>query len=158
MSKFAAGQAVRIVQITDIDAEHDDPNRITEVTAETNLEEFGMVAGVTGETVGRIIEPAINDYYDLTVEFNGETYAFMQADLTAVDNVVYTITGTLAPHKHSGKPVFLHEAGTDRSFDTGMAGNASEVKVTTTSPGVANTLESVYAKVFDKVMVTVAAA
>ena len=88
MSKFTAGQAVRIVQITDIDAEHDDPNRVTVVTADTDLSEFGMIAGVTPETVGRIIEPAINDYYDLTVEFNGETFAFVEADLVAVDEVV----------------------------------------------------------------------
>jgi len=84
MSKFTAGQTVRVTQVTDIDEPIDSPERV--IKTDEELTEKGFIDGVKmiGQ-IARVIDPAINDYYDLLIEIDGETYAFMEADLEPVD-------------------------------------------------------------------------
>lgn len=158
MSKFTAGQAVRITQVTDIDEPVDSPERIIKTDEELTNKGFIDGTKMIGQ-IARVIDPAINDYYDLTIEIDGEPYAFMEADLEPVEeDVVYTITGIIPAHEHSGVPAFLHGPDTENAVGvTNFKGEPSTVEVKTTSPGVANTLESVYRKVFHGVKVTVGA-
>jgi hypothetical protein len=153
MSKFNVGDAVRLVQVTDIDAELDDPNRILKTNED--LATFGFIEGVQIGSTGVVVDAALNDYYDMTVEFDGENYAMVEADMELVEGATYTVTGTVpTPHYNRGNPVHLivDDGPQPNSGPNGTAGR--KVSVTTKSKNVANALKSVYEAVFEKVTVT----
>lgn len=90
MSKFKVGDVVKIVSLTDVDAEYDDPNRVV-TDNETATRLFGAGFPLIGD-VG-VIKDILCDYYDVTVRFNkddwaetNDFYSFVEADLELVDN------------------------------------------------------------------------
>jgi hypothetical protein len=87
MSKFRKGDVIRVVQITDIDAELTDPKRVlTDPTDPLTFDWQDPPQTLIGQ-VGRVVEPFLNDYYDCIVDFpwcRGYDYAamaFKEADL-----------------------------------------------------------------------------
>ncbi|UOW92930.1 hypothetical protein SEA_LEOPARD_53 [Mycobacterium phage Leopard] len=153
MNKFEEGQAVRLIQVTDIE----DPTSVYK-TREEVLKFTGDDANPNVGDVGRVVVATPDPY--ILVQFDGENYEFVEDDFEAVGAVEYTVKGGIRAHEHSGKAVFLHSEDTDGAAGTTKikptrAGSSVEVK--TTYPRVANHLEVVFRKVFDYVQVEVIA-
>lgn len=88
MSKFNVGDKVRVTQVTDIDADYDDPKRVlrtNEEVAEAGLDATsGPVIGDTG-----VVTAVYCDYYDCSIKLdrdadNNDEYAMIDADLELV--------------------------------------------------------------------------
>jgi hypothetical protein len=67
MSKFIAGDRVRIVSLTDIDYGDVYTTNEAAAAAATDYVDIALI----GKT-GTIVEPYLNDYYDCTVRMDGE--------------------------------------------------------------------------------------
>lgn len=88
MSKFKKGDRVRVISITDIDADYDDPKRVM-TTNEQLVEagfivEMGPVIGATG-----VVVDFYNDYYDLSIKLDrdgadNEYWSMVEADLELI--------------------------------------------------------------------------
>lgn len=88
MSKFSVGDRVRVVSVTDVDAEFDDPNRvITDPNHPDALDSYGKpligLVGVVTDVFG-------NDYLDAAVRFDhmapsDPPPAFVDADLVLAE-------------------------------------------------------------------------
>lgn len=83
MSKFSVGDRVRVVSVTDVDAERDDPNRvITDPNHPDALDWYGKpLIGLVG-----VVTDVFNDYLDAAVRFDhmapsDPAPAFVDADL-----------------------------------------------------------------------------
>lgn len=83
MSKFSVGDRVRVVSVTDVDAERDDPNRvITDPNHPDALDWYGKpLIGLVG-----VVTDVFNDYLDAAVRFDhmapsDPAPAFVNADL-----------------------------------------------------------------------------
>jgi hypothetical protein len=81
VAKFKAGDRVRVVSVTDIDAELDSPERV--ITDPDRVFEFTGCVGPTIGSIGFVVNPATCDYYDLTVQFDDvdDITSWMEADL-----------------------------------------------------------------------------
>ena len=88
MSKFKKGDRVRVISITDIDADLNDPDRV--ITDNDRLAEVfgtmpdGLVVGATGTIVD-----FYNDYYDVSIKLDGqegtnEYWSMIDADLELI--------------------------------------------------------------------------
>jgi len=83
VSKFSVGDRVRVVSVTDVDAERDDPNRvITDPNHPDALDWYGKpLIGLVG-----VVTDVFNDYLDAAVRFDhmapsDPAPAFVNADL-----------------------------------------------------------------------------
>ena len=88
MSKFKKGDRVRVVSITDIDADHDDPNRV--MTTNEQLAAAGLDA-VPGPTIGAtgVVADTYFDYFDVSLKLDGaeagdEYWSMIDADLELI--------------------------------------------------------------------------
>ena len=86
MSKLKVGDRVRVVSVTDVDAEHDDPNRvITDPNHPDAIDWTGKsLIGLVG-----VVTDVFNDYLDAAVRFDhmaasDSAPAFVDADLELV--------------------------------------------------------------------------
>jgi hypothetical protein len=151
MSNFKKGDIVRLVQITDIDAELDDPKRV--IKNDADIAEAGFGDSVHIGMVGIVTDPAINDYYDLIVEMDGETYAMMNADLELVAGETFRVVANVPKHEHSGKRVFMHDPElTDIHGPTTVG--TREISVTTRSKDIAAEFVGIYQRLFGNAKVT----
>lgn len=85
MSKFKVGDRVKVVQLTDLDADLDSPDRVIK-DQETNLKLYGGVGPAIGET-GTVAQIWGSDYYTVSVVFESdpmEEYSFIDDDLELV--------------------------------------------------------------------------
>lgn len=90
MSKFNIGDKVRVVSITDIDADYDDPKRVmrtTEAVAEWLGWPLETVAPAISDT--GVVTEIYNDYYDVSIKLdrdngNNDEYSMIDADLELV--------------------------------------------------------------------------
>jgi cytochrome oxidase Cu insertion factor (SCO1/SenC/PrrC family) len=85
MSQFKVGDKVRVVSITDIDAELDDPKRVMRTNEELSENGFDNVPGPAIGDIGVVTELYF-DYYDLSIKLdhdadNNDEYAMVDADL-----------------------------------------------------------------------------
>ena len=89
MHKFKKGDRVRVISITDIDADLDDPKRVmttNEQLVEAGfIQEIGPVIGATGV----IADTYGNDYYDVSLKLDDapkgdEYWSMIDADLEMI--------------------------------------------------------------------------
>lgn len=87
MSKFKVGDRVKVVQMTDLDADFDDPYRVIKDN-ETYLAKFGRDAwGPQIGDTGTVAEIWASDYYTVSVEFPSEPleqFSFIDEDLELI--------------------------------------------------------------------------
>lgn len=88
MSKFSVGDRVRVVSVTDVDAEHDDPNRV--ITHPNHPDALDWDGDPLIGRVGVVIDVFSNDYLDAAVRFDhmapsDPAPAFVDADLEPED-------------------------------------------------------------------------
>ena len=87
MSVFKVGETVRVISLTDIDAERDDPNRV--MTTNEELAAAGWDASPAGPVIGDsgVVTKTYCDYYDLSIRLDrtdddiSEEFAMVDADL-----------------------------------------------------------------------------
>lgn len=85
MSKFKIGDRIKVVQMTDLDADLDDPNRVIK-DQEANLKLYGGVGPAIGE-IGTVTEVWCCDYYTVSAAFPSsplEEFSFIDDDLELV--------------------------------------------------------------------------
>jgi hypothetical protein len=117
MSKFKHGDVVRVVQVTDIDAELTNPNRVhTDPTDEITMDWQDPPQTLIGQT-GIIIEAFMNDYYDCTVLFSWQDEDDTPMAMKNHDLVLHPQVGdkvkVTVPHlcRFDGKVVFADVNG-----------------------------------------------
>lgn len=158
MSKFEVGDTVVIVGVTDLDGEFVEAGtQIIDPKHEMTMDWRDPARTLIG-TVGIVTEATMNDYYDITVQFDwnaeNEGLCFKEADAEKVTS--YTVTGVIPqPMYDATKPVFLHEPGTYKNLKSKPNGEAGrKVSVTTESKWAADQLVSVFEKVYENVAVS----
>lgn len=87
MSKLKVGDRVRVVSVTDVDAEHDDPNRV--ITDPNHPDALDWTGTSLIGLVGVVTDVFPNDYVDAAVRFDhiapsDPDPAFVDADLELV--------------------------------------------------------------------------
>ena len=68
MSRFKPGDRVRVVSVTDVDRDHDDPRRVTTDPSDPDTHDWNGTT-LIGKT-GTITEVFGNDYLDAEVRFD----------------------------------------------------------------------------------------
>jgi hypothetical protein len=166
MSKFQEGDMVIVVGVSDLDGEFGPAGAmITDPEHEITMDWQNPPQTLIGQ-IGVIVEAAMNDYYDVGVQFDWnakeipsvvggapgyEFLAFKEQDLEPVAAVGYKVTGVIpTPMYNPKRPVFDHDESTrpprtgKRSlpYPVGAAGRV--VEVISDSPTVAETLAGVW--------------
>lgn len=89
MSKFKKGDRVRVVSITDIDADHDDPNRVMTTNEQLAAAGFDAVPGPLIGDTGTVVD-TYGDYYDVSLKLDNadvdnEYWSMIDADLELIE-------------------------------------------------------------------------
>lgn len=90
MSKFKKGDRVRVVSITDIDADHDDPNRVMTTNEQVIAAGFESECGPMIGDTGTVADTYGDDYYTVSLELDktdseaSEYWSMIDADLELI--------------------------------------------------------------------------
>jgi hypothetical protein len=170
MSKFNVGDTVVIVGVTDLDGDFVEAGtQITDPKHEATMDWRNPPQTLIGQ-IGVVMEAAMNDYYDITVQFDWnakeipsvvggapgyEGLSFKEQDAEKV--LGYKVIGTIpTPMSNPRRTAFDHHPSTEpggKPVQIGEAGHT--VEVTTESEAVADQLASVFEKVYNDVEIEV---